>query len=494
MKTNEKFRSGNRVCDFKVNFCFLQTAKMPKRKRANPPKNSATESATALPANNKKTDILDLNDDCLREIFAHFNLTDLSAMKDACSRFGPVADEQFHRKFNHFGYTFCPEFDEHPTGNEYDISSSVFKNFGHAMSKLIVRKFVDTDAKAYWQKICENFTSLKELTVHSSNLSLFQPGRNPMHCGELDHLQIIDCSGRNMYFTRMIQFFGNVKRLRVRDGAIRLREGGLQCNFLQNGYPLLTAISLEFVQVNKHFREFAEKNPQLKKIFLKNCVIGYDKLFCIAIYCENIESISLEYYHRNENNSIFGSHIASLSRLNKLKELQFRGGEWIYPALETLAEKNLLETLGLSDGLMDNRLCRAICKFTNLHTLKLMNFNTSHLALQTAIRHALKLKHLHIIRCNNVLFGEIVYAIRAPNTLETVTFAHHYDWWVFDLHDFSALVQARTLSGAGFPLEFFLPRTVIERMTIGTDVIRSNAESIKLRQFDSFDEYLICAN
>lgn len=456
--------------------------------RANLPEKSAKKSVTVSPV--KKTNILDLNDDCFREVFPHLSLTDLSAVKDTCRRFGPVADEQFHRKFRHFEYTFCPVFDEHPTGNEFDISSSVFNNFGHAMTKLIVRKLISGNVMEYWQEICETFTSLKELSVYDCDLSFFKPTQIHVQREALDSLQIIECSGTNLYFTRMVKFFGNVKRLKLRDSFRRMRDGGLRCTFLQNAYPSLTEISLEIVHADKHFREFVEKNPQLKKILLKNCTIGYDKLDCIANCCENIESISIEYYRWSEN-IYLGPNIASLSRLNKLKELQFRCGGLVSPALEMMAEKNLLETLGLSDACMGDRLCQAICYFTNLQTLKLTNTSIAQPYMLAVIVNVLKLKHLHIIRCRDIQPENVVDAIRGSDTLETVTFAHFRDWWTLDLPIFLELVEAGALSGAGFPLELSLQRSAIERGPMRTVDIQPYEEFIKLRVFDSFDEYLM---
>lgn len=459
---------------------------MAKRNVSSSPTREVKKLMTVASVN--QTNILNLNDDCLRVVFSHMRLKDLCALKETCLRFGTPTDEQFQRRYRHGEFTICPEFDENLTGRP----SSVLRNFGYFIFKLIVRELTVDDAIECWRDICENCTRLQELSIYDSNLKLFKPQRSSMYCGDLDSLRIVKCFGENLYFGRIIRYFGSLKHLTIRDNLARLLNyGGLRCSFLRYTFPQLREIIVEFVHADRSFNIFFRKNPQLKKIVIKNGCSIMSYLDDIANCCQNIESISMSGFLDFESINLT-EKIAKLGLLNGLKELQLDVSQKpIASMIEKLAEKNSLHTLGLTDGMLDTHSVRALQKLSNLTTLKLVEFKNGNVNALENLLSQLQLKHIHIIRCVGVQYEDVAGGIKRSSTLETVTFVHIDKENFLRETQFLQLANARRASTVASPLEFFQTKSARDGMVIGIEQIEANAGSVKLSELDSLDGYIL---
>lgn len=194
-------------------------------------------------------------------------------------------------------------------------------------------------------------------------------------------------------------------------------------------------------------------------------------------YCPNIESIS---FARDEyaEGEILSPRIVGLGRLNNLKELELS-------AIDRLAEQNLLTKLGLSYGIMDMQLCRALCKMTNLKTLKLAEFHDIDADSLQKLMQTLELTEIHIYFCDAMKYEDLLLAVKYSRTLVNLMFVKcdaDADADALNESQFFQLVNAREQSGAGFSLNIFLDEQIKRKTNENIDIrhIEQNANFVKL--------------
>lgn len=457
----------------------LQAAAMSKRNRTNDRSDSAKKSKTvaAKSAQSHQLRISDLNDDCLASIFSYLNPNELCAVKETSSCFASMADLQFKRKYGNKEFVFLPKFEKKLPRNvqAHVVSPEFWPLFGEFIEKLSIHANNGADAAQHWKSICENCTRLEDLSVFTCDLKLFQPADFSVQRHQLNSLHLACFFGRDDDYTRIINYFADFERLSVR----YIHNNSVRCEFLRHNYPRLKEIAFESIEANEHFDEFVRLNPQIEKVFFKACSLDYDRLDIIAQHCPKIETISVQCDPASEN---YADKIARLARLAALKELQFKCFDDfqgpLTAAIKVLAKKNSLQVLGLTGGRLDMDLCRALCKMTNLRTLKLVEFENVRVNLLKKLVSGLKLKHLHVM-LGDVKFKDIVVAVKSSPTLESLTLMFCEEF-ILDNTRFSQLVSARLASGAGIPLELYHSQE--DTVTVDKQQLQKNAQLIKLKK------------
>lgn len=465
----------------KRNRTFTAVRKEPSKKSKIVAPNSVSSLQIRIP---------ELNDECLSEIFSYLSPNDFCAVKEACRRFESLVDHQFEKCFGNKEFGFSPKFEKEFSHRAHVVAPKFWSMFGQFIRKLKVYKNNGEDAAQHWKAICENCTQLTDLSVFFCDLKLFQPTDFPAQLCQLNDLHIGCFFGRDEDYTRIIGYFANFERLTVQ----YIHNNAVHCEFLRHNYPQMKEIVLESIEANDHFDEFIRLNPQLETIFVHRCSLDYDRLDTIAKHCSNIENLSIQCDASSEN---YAEKIARLDHLVVLKQLQFNCCDDsqgpVVEAIKILAKKNSLQMLGLAGGKMDMDLCRALCKMTNLKTLKLVQFEDITASLLKKLVTDLKLTHLHIIWCDEVKYKDIAVTIKSSSTLKSLTFEFVEDL-ILDSKCFSQLVNARIASPADFPMELFHIKTAHsvydQIVTVAKQQMRENAQFIKLKKHTGFLGYI----
>lgn len=439
---------------------------MYKRNRSSSPNSSAakkTKNSTA-----EGTLILHLNDDCLRVVFSYLDHQDMCHVKETCYRFELLADEAFRRK-----YSRCCKF-KYSLGlcnySEF-ANSKTLRLFGKLIHTLYVKGIRRVNATQYWREIVENCNQLKKLSVSKCYLSgfqLFPHAKSQV----LEHLVLMSCWGNDEDYTRIVTFFTKVKKLEVWD-SVQALDG----TFLARSFQRLRTITLQYVSSNESLDKFIRLNPRIEDFFVEN--LKKDQVDTIAKHLDNIKSLSILCDATSRN---FPKKIGRLGRLAKLKKLQFNYcGRPIVAAIEKLAEKNLLELLGLTHGKLDMELCAALCKFSHLKTLKLVEFRDIHTNLLKELMSGLNLKSIYFIDCSDITHEAVVVAIKYSRSLERV-FGNSFDYTLNDA-SYLQLVEARKESRTGVPLQLFVD---FIRMSDSVQQIDGNSNFVQVKKWNPY--------
>lgn len=422
---------------------------MAKRKRSN----STSDKLTSVDA----THILDLNDDCLEHVFSFLPTYDLCAVKKTCQKFANSAEDVFKARYRHRPLNVAPEIGDLADRGSFDRAFMITTTFGPLITKLSIHNVVAERDDWIFTEIFYICTKLKDLKLSECALHRFPwMGEDPPI--RLESLQISNCFGDEHLI--MLQ----LSKLMCLSLTIEYDASLLKLDRLQHDYPCLREITIrgwdwyENVELNRSLPNFIRAHPKLEKINFNFYHVKFNILPAVAAHSRELKSLSLQLNDEEEEESV--EKLAELRRLNHLHELQISCAAFndnIAPSIEALAEKNLLRTLSISDTQLDPVLRRAICKLTNLETLKLVKMsgdNASGESLGILAENLGKLKHLHVIQCNGILFEHMVPFIERSKTLASLTLYERYRKPGDEL--FKQLLAAKNSSGATTVLEIFL--------------------------------------
>lgn len=433
------------------------------------------ETSTAIP---KTTNILDLIDHCLHEVFSHLGPLELFEIKDTCTRFAPIATYHFERKYATGNFSLDSNVGWFSEGKTFYVMKKFWRQFGKCIRSLNV---IECNGASNWGLISEYCTQLKSLTVGGCNLQLFDLMDVTVERQILDYLHIDNCSENH---AEIIRHFGAfTKSLHLYSETY----SSFDYKFIHQSYPELDEIKFKGVAKfkfdNVNVNQFMKVHPKLKKIYWPIHMFDHIDQYTIENYCRNIESISMRFSTETTN---WDGKLAALVAFGKLQKLEI--DVWstssLAPVIEILGQINSLETLSLINSKLDYNSYENLCKLTNLKTLKLVMLKHSTGNPLINVTKQLQLIHLHIIRCNDLLYEDIAVVIEHSNSLESVTFVAPRKDYVLDEKRFLLLTHARQASGINVPLQFFQKLATF-------DAQLPESEFVELREFDSTDEYLI---
>lgn len=290
--------------------------------------NAMTES----PTSDSPTHILELNFDCLWEIFEYFDILELCAVADVCQRFRETARAVYqYSKFKNslsLSELYCT--DEYAS-EILRRSSRVLRNFGAQTKSLHVNG------------ICYDFHNFSHTERHAHQLEFIK--MLGQHCkGTLNELTLSGFIMTDALADHIHPTLRNLRKLKIyncqfdgfklgmlTNSAPKLRELKFEC-YLSNKkllfddwhYNTRSVESISFKNMNMmkiDIDRMLSLNPQLKKITFDCCRFLDDSIFeSIAMNGSQIETIrfqtELETHMEN---------IRYLSRLRNLKVLRLGG-------------------------------------------------------------------------------------------------------------------------------------------------------------------------
>lgn len=359
--------------------------------------------------------ILDLNDDCLLEVFKYLNLLELNESAAVCKRFRQNARECFARSKKNDLDLFV---DIHRAGDTLDRvitkAWSVLRNFGEFITRVKVDNGNRTDYP-YLKAMCS--PAIIELLVrycHTVNathgkalrdLELFAfdfqddfaHTMGPL-IERLHTLTLRCCNIEGMFLSLWPVWATELRELRL----IGINVTWKRFDCLHQRFPKLVKIVLHYIyDLNiSDIAKMLKFNPQLKEIELNDCCslpfVG-NTFVLIAEYVPEVETLNLISNRLHKNREC----IQHFAKLSKLKSLTLRiGSTDALSVIGTIAPANIslkylciweLDFLTRADRVID-----VISKFKRLETLKLqqvMGLSTPHLI--EICKHCCELSTIH---------------------------------------------------------------------------------------------------
>lgn len=340
--------------------------------------------------------LLDLNDDCIREILKYLDQWDLCTIADVCKQLKRNAQDYLtsvqskNLRHLHLG-TRTHAYRLLNTVNHSIVHQSLLKvsnylrNFGAYIESISVDQCFGWDAE-YSHKGC--FTEIISLLARHCGGTLVELDLcnydfkitdevAEMFRPLLTALRILktrnsDISG---FFLRMLPLWSpELEELKL-DGKKTLFSSGFNQNF-----PKLKSVSFLNMKNARNIDEMLENNPQLKQIE----ILGHQTIICdntivrlIAQHVPQIEDITINLFDR-VNDEV---NIKCIGEMSRLRSLHIYGlGEHFVKALAAIAAANIsLENLQIKLPMKIRESKLSLVAFRNKHRFNQILEQTSKL-------------------------------------------------------------------------------------------------------------------
>lgn len=304
---------------------------------------TATDEATA-----NLISILELNEDCLTDVFAYLNIAQLLSLSAVCRTFYHVVQPILLRKFHTLDLS--DRIQTARSGRhvfKIDSLENMFQKFGSGVKNLSLRRSdFDTSASSkIFSVIFEHCSGLESMQIQDIGFvkrALTSKSAKKAF-GQLSSLELINCSfgnDGNSNVRLLFESCQNLSSLKISSGLAEL------CVALNLSFPKLETFSVN----GRCPAVFFDRHPHIKH-FHSICF----SFEAMAAGCSKLESLSIEGLTHNSS-----SHIHNLSNLNNLKSLKlhfpiksFDILKAIAAALRKLAANNKLEVLHLNTENLD---------------------------------------------------------------------------------------------------------------------------------------------
>lgn len=313
--------------------------------------------------------VLDLNDDCLREVFEFLDENALSAVADVCVRFRQNAIDMARLKVKHLEL-------KQPT-SVYDYSK--LRNFGAFITSIHMIGSAHKKPMTKRQKRIAQHVSRycvgKSIKLKLNNVALSSEVALAMRplLTNTQLLEFFDCHQEDVILKHLATWSPELRELKYWTCNSE-EEKRTSFNGLHHHFPKMESISLRGTKgvENRDFVEFLKKNPQLKQVNVSHCNKLTANIYrSMAEFTPTIEQIDFKSGSGTNRNNV-----EPFGRLQNLKSLTLVvDGNHAELAIRKIAASNIpLESLDVSrfDAFYNTKvLFDEISKLKKLQTLRL---------------------------------------------------------------------------------------------------------------------------
>lgn len=366
--------------------------------------------------NRKKPSLLQLNPDCLLEMFNHMKLIDLCHLAETCTTLNNLAKYHFRLKHKHFDFASVID-------GEFvsvDEASTLLRVFGDQIHSLNVSRDlfehdVDDDyvSEALMDSIAENCRkNVKVLALTSINcVAGMITDPLPALFNAIEMLTLNDC-----YMGRPWCSMKNLKVLKL------IEVTGCVPRFRYVNYNQLEEVAFNRVQhlYTNELAEFIPTVPTVKRLSIVKCWFTTIKIFEVIKDMEHLEELEFQLNHPIASEEIHGQYLMHLTLLKKLKVLKLGcNGKSVQQLIDGFCAKKIaIEHLELADGVLDMATVRAIAELKTIKVLKFNNMTEFADHLWVPITNGLhQLEEFHIKTTANISQFRIKQLARAANRL-----------------------------------------------------------------------------
>lgn len=338
-----------------------------------------------------KRSLLDLNNDCIREILGILDTDEFCYLSMSHNRIKTIAE-----------FVFVARRDKIISSlNSKRRMQLVIRAFGHLLTdfKIINTWYLYADYSSDLIQSLGRFCSGNLKTLHLDRIILKDEAVEM--CANLfaylEKLVLNNCSTQGTSFARVFQRARKLKSLKVYETS----DDKINCDFLMHHFPQLESVrltSLKHLQ-DSHLTTFIVKNPHVRKLKVIQCDNISTSIYrIISNNMKNLEDLRV--YEINSRN--FLKNMMHITKLRKLKKLNvYCNKNEVSGLITKLKSKKTLTHLQLSCTDASDELIQSILKLTNLVLLKfnvVRKFKESYIKVLKA--RCRKLKQIHFQSCS----------------------------------------------------------------------------------------------
>lgn len=463
-----------------------------KKRKAKKATTSHTDTQTdpRMP-NDNQLSILDLNDDCLMEIFHNLDALELCAVKDSCQRFRNLTEYHFQTIYNSKPFSFGDKDMRNRKIISQIEQEKVLKHFGKFIKKLVINAhdFQETPEQVLRiiGRTCNQ--NLQDFEMDSILLDDDALDKCKVLLSKLNRLSLDFCYGDEYEFSKCVEYSNSLKELQV----LNVRE--IEGKFLTAKFWQLESLILKEIKCsNIHYiYNFFKLNTNLKRLQLIRCNFANDYIFkLIADNFVNIEEISVQL---RTFSSSFEDNLSSLLKLNNLKRLEFNCGQiQITPFVNFLASKNIIEHFSISDTELSKELCNALSQLKSLKTLKLISMRKTYKNFMKILSKSLTiLEEFYVVDCNVFTVTNVHELIENAQNLSRLVIKDCKQFTPFDCNQYLQLVETRRKCYNGRQLSVYLDLPAFKacKLIIPKQTFEEAMDSIKLSSYFHDDIHLV---
>lgn len=438
--------------------------------------------------NQTGTYLLDVNDDCLYEIFSHKSLSimDLCSVAETCTRLKDVATIIFAKS-----YKTC-QFNDLSLNTIHEMRRMLL-NFGSSITDLTIgpsydfeRQFDGMSARVLDLVIRCCSKSLESLRLKDYEISDHLIGKLRPMFGKLKLLHIEDgyINGDGKQLLASCKSLVELKVINLENDEIGM--------IFENKFP-----KLESFKYQKNYEDyedydletFVSQHKGLKAFSMGNYQADCSTLFpVLAKNCLDLEKLIITGGHSSDSAHDYVTALKSLLALKKLAKLKIKcDKENVTEFIQELPQLSSLEFLELWHVQSDAEFVLALSKLKNLKTLRLRGCN--HLPNVISLANLEKLTELSIILPGSTTVVDIKIDVvglvkRLPDLKKLVIGLHSFK---VDRRMYLQLVNVvRERSGRLLsPLQ--IEAFSIEREVVDLQLDGKNNEFVKLVKLHIFD-------
>lgn len=382
-------------------------------------------------SNNNTTsamELLTLNDDCFLELFKYLSTVDLCAIKQTNKRLWNLVEYYFQTHY------LQKENEVRLKNLNGTKLKEVLSQCGQFVRRLAIESPVqysdlddfnedgcgdrDTYISHLIAKYCDD--KLEILRLQSVFISGFASSNLSRVLCHLDTIELNKCYGDADQF---MSHCPNIKTIIQRNCAFFLTFD--QNYLLQNDHRNLESLII-------HNENQTDLVPEVLLVFFENrrnlkCLHYINRyaptptevLPTIIQSAKDLQELCIEL---ETFSPTFISDLGCLLELSSLKRLEFNTDEIpVTSFINDLATQNRLECIGISDICLDESVCQAFMKLTNLKVLKLISslrvFDEFSGLLS---RRLANLEELYLVQCSEVYFSDIMTFVENCRQLKTL--------------------------------------------------------------------------
>lgn len=429
--------SANFIIKIKIYFHFISSCGLNKMNRSSeyddtnfrPTKEDASPQSVG-----GGTTILNLNDNCLQEVFECLDTDDLAFVADVCARFRQNAVNTARLKVKRL------KLDEKSPVNHY----KALRNFGASLDSVLVNGQCTQRSEAEYQKqiiellsmYCVGALIQLELICFdiTDELALIM---RPL-IGRLRSLCVKKCAMGDAISKHLSIWSPELHKLHFSMCELSRKDGADKASYgLYQHFPKLECIIFHSIKDVKHgdIEEILKQNPQLKRIGMACCNHLNDSIFeLFAKYVPEIENIRLLTFDSGDANNA-----KSLGLLRALKSLTIqvnsnRNSTYLQSLMHELNSANIaLDMLNLLDVNLHLD-SQSIERISMMRTLKILHLKMlKQLTASELIEICKPLKELSELQVQGGHYNH--FEMNARNLLELIRNSGKLKYFLFaNLH------------------------------------------------------------
>lgn len=307
--------------------------------------------------------LMDLNHDCILEIFRHTDIKTLSNVAKTCERLNDLA--RYHFRVKHHRMNLVSLFEHGAIRNPTQVIRKLLQNFGDLITSLCVSGNVLTRSPnmsnnviLFIHKYC---CSLKELIfedfdLEENSINVFQMILKP-----IEFLSFDNCFLNGL---EDLSHMNEIKSLKIHNTDCILHG-----NFIK--LETLDLANLDFLP-NRTLENFLNSNKTIKSFSAVECMELSSTVFGAIGQLKQLEELQFQ-QNRSRSETDFKNDLQHLTDLKMLKTIKLNcNGISVSQMLEEFVKKRIaIEHLELVNGQMDDATYKNISALKSIKILKM---------------------------------------------------------------------------------------------------------------------------